>query len=69
MIAEEVTNRRVLIDGNVKIAARDRDVGMASRIANLGQRPTTRQGMRDESVPPMMDCQGRNAFLAEPFTS
>ncbi len=55
----------ILFHRHMQIAAGDRHVGMANRVAHLGQCPPTGQGMADERMPAVVNGQMFQSLLAQ----
>jgi hypothetical protein len=63
--SEQVAQRRVFINRNMQVATPDRNVRKPRRVAHLCERPPTRQRMRDESMPPVVDRERAEALLPQ----
>jgi hypothetical protein len=61
----QVAYHFLVVHQHVQIDTRHRDVGVARGRAHLGQRAASRQGMRDERVPAVVDGQRLDACHAE----
>ena len=48
--AEQIAQRRIILDGHLQIPAGDADVAVPRGITDLGQRAAAGQGVADEGV-------------------